>query len=159
MKKLVFHIIMMIIAVTVVNAAEQSIINFTATDIDGRKITLSDFNNKVVILDFWATWCPPCRQEIPNLIDIKNTYKNKNFEIISVDGFERNSDDAAVKFVKENKMNWIHIIDRKVGSDLADKYKIQYIPTMYLIKNGKIVATGLRGEELKKKVGELLQSK
>jgi thiol-disulfide isomerase/thioredoxin len=110
----------------------------------------------VIILDFWATWCGPCRREIPYLIDIKKTFKDKKFEIISINGFERGSDQAAIDFVKQYKMDWVHVINKQAGNDIANKYKIRYLPTVYIIKHGKIVDIGLRGQELKNRIKALL---
>jgi len=155
MKKMMMTSILIIMTGILLGAQVNSVIDFSAVDINGNKVTLSAFQDKVVILDFWATWCPPCRHEIPNLVDIKNTFKNKPFEIISI-ALERGSDAAAIEFVKQNNMNWVHIIDQTVGRKLAEDYKIMYIPTMYVIKGGKIVATGLRGLELKNKLNQLL---
>ena len=155
MRKLIFLMILIVFVVAGVNAQTYDIIDFTVDDMNGNKIKLSDFNDKVVILDFWATWCGPCRREIPNLIDIKNTFKNENFEIISI-ALERGSGEKAVKFVKENKMKWVHITNREQTMELARKYQIRFIPTMYIIKKGKIVAAGLTGAALKRKIKELL---
>lgn len=155
MRKLIFLLLLIILTAAGLNARTYDIIDFTVEDMKGNKIKLSDFNDKVVILDFWATWCGPCRREIPNLIDIKNTFKNKNFEIISI-ALERSSGEKAVKFVKENKMKWVHITNREQTMELARKYQIRYIPTMYVIKNGKIVAAGLSGAALKRKIKELI---
>ena len=155
MKKFIFLLILIIFMVSGLNAQTYDAIDFTVNDMNGTKIKLSDFNDKVVILDFWATWCGPCRREIPNLIDIKNTFKNKNFEIISI-ALERGSSEKTVKFVKENKMNWVHITNKEQTMELARKYQIRYVPTMYVIKNGKIVAAGLTGAALKRKIKELI---
>lgn len=149
-------VIVVFLGVVGLNSADMNATDFTAKDIQGKNVTLSDYKDKLVVLDFWATWCGPCRKEIPNLIDIKNTFKAKKFEIISVNGFERD-DSAAVQFVKDQKMNWVHIIDKQVGKTLAEKYNVTFIPSMFLIKDGKIIASGLRGEELKKKIAELLK--
>lgn len=159
MKKLVFLLLIVIVVLPFLFAqgVGTNAIDFSAMDINGRTIRLSDFNNKVIVLDFWATWCPPCRGEIPNLIDIKTTFKNRNFEIISVNGFERGEDSQAVKFVKDNQMEWIHIINKQTGGEIANKYQVEFLPTMFIIKNGKIVAVGLRGAELKAKLQELLK--
>jgi thiol-disulfide isomerase/thioredoxin len=155
MRKLIFLSIMITFVVSGLVAQTYDAIDFTVKDMNGTQVKLSDFNDKVVILDFWATWCRPCREEIPNLIDIKNTFKNKNFEIISI-ALERGSSEKVVNFIKENNMNWVHIVNKEQTMDLANKYQIRYIPTMYVIKNGKIVAAGLTGAALKRKIKELI---
>ena len=158
MKKLLFHLLLIVLTAVLLpgqNVGENAV-DFTAVDMNGNKITLSDFYDKVVLLDFWGTWCGPCRREIPNLIDIKNTFKNYDFEIISI-AMERFSDESAKRFVKENKMNWVHIIDKSTGIDLAKKYNIYYVPKVFLIKKGKIVAADLKGISLKNKIKQLLQ--
>jgi len=132
-------------------------IDFEAVDISGKKIKLSEFKGKVVILDFWATWCPPCIKEIPHLKKLYSTYKDEDFEIVSI-ALERKPREYALNFVKENKMNWVHVIDKDKGREIATEYKIRYIPTMYVIdKNGEIDASGLRGEKLGQKIAELLK--
>ena len=130
---------------------------FTLRDLSDQPVSLSQFRGKVVLLDFWATWCPPCRREIPNLIEIKNAFRHRNFEIISIDGFERHGNDRAFRFVREKRMNWIHIIDKQKGKEIARMYGVEYVPATFVIKNGKIVAAGLRGHELKAAIRELVR--
>lgn len=138
------------------NQNTRDAINFTAVDITGKNIELFAYKDKVVLLDFWATWCGPCRREIPNLIDIKNSFKDLPFEIISI-ALERGNIDYAKLFVKDQKMDWVHIINVTVGQQIAEQYKVMYIPSIFLIKNGKILASDLRGVELKEKIKQLLQ--
>ncbi len=121
---------------------------FTIDNLEGGKISLADFKGKYVLLDFWASWCQPCRQENPNLVKAYNTYKGKNFTIF---GVSLDKDAAAWKqAVNADQLAWAH------GSELMDfqgptvqKYQIEAIPSSFLIDpQGKIIAKNLRGEEL-----------
>ena len=130
--------------------------DFNATDIAGHPVKLSDFRGKIVLLDFWATWCPPCRVEVPNLIDIFRTFPSRNFVILSV-SLDRDYDSAR-QFVGEKGMNWLHIMDRDAAGRIADLYRVQYIPSTFLLdRSGRLAARDLRGSELKAKIGQLLQ--
>lgn len=130
--------------------------DFKANDISGQTLKLSEFKGKIVLLDFWATWCPPCRVEIPNLLEIYRQFKNKNFVLISV-SLDRDIP-LARQFVKEKEMNWLHVIDRESSSSIASLYEIEYIPTTFIIDGkGKIVARNLRGAELKNTIADLLK--
>ncbi len=130
--------------------------DFTVTDISGAKLTLSGLKGKVVLLDFWATWCPPCRDEVPNLVDIQKRFGDGKFVLISV-SLDRDLE-AARRFVREKKMDWVHVIDAGAARDLAEKYRIEYIPSTYVIdRKGKIVAMQLRGNPLKNMISELLK--
>ena len=130
--------------------------DFTATDIAGTEHTLSKLKGSVVLLDFWATWCPPCRVEVPHLIDIQQRFGRRKFVLISI-SLDRDLE-AARRFVKGKGMDWIHIIDRQAGQELAEKYEVSYIPSTFVIDSGgKITATQLRGSSLKDKIATLLR--
>lgn len=131
-------------------------LNFSAKDIEGKMIELDKMKGKVVLLDFWATWCGPCRKEIPNLIEIYKTHKDKPFEIISI-SLDKNSQ-KAINFVKKNKMDWVHIIGPETTFKLSSLYKIRYIPSMFIIdKTGKVISSNVRGHELKERLARLLK--
>jgi thiol-disulfide isomerase/thioredoxin len=130
--------------------------DFSAKDISGLAVKLSDLKGKVVLLDFWATWCPPCRVEIPHLLEINRKFKDKEFVLISV-SLDRDLQ-AARRFVKDKKMDWEHIIDWEAGQKIATLYQVEYIPSTFLIgRTGKIEARQLRGDELKNKIAALLK--
>lgn len=159
MKKAILVLVVMIIVMPFLcgqeTAGTMAAINFIARDSAGNNVELAAYKDKVVLLDFWATWCGPCRQEIPNLLDIKESFKNAPFEIISI-ALERGSTDTVKRFIEEQKMNWVHIIDLTSCRQIAEKYQIRYIPTMFLIKNGKILASDLRGQVLKETIKQLV---
>ncbi len=112
----------------------QTAPDFTLTSLDGQKITLSSFKGKVVILDFWATWCPPCRAEIPGFVEIYNKYKDAGLVII---GIAMDSENKVRSFVKSNKVTYPVVLG---NGQLANLYGgIEGIPTTFVIdKNGKI---------------------
>lgn len=109
--------------------------DFSLSTIDGSTLTLSDYKGKVVILDFWATWCPPCRKEIPGFIELYDEYKDKGLVIIGVSSEDINK---LKKFSGDNGINYpIAIGNREVAQAYGG---IQYIPTTFIIdKEGKIV--------------------
>lgn len=129
-------------------------IAFTATD--GSEINLADMKDKVVLVDFWATWCGPCVGEMPNLIKAYEEYHEKGFEIL---GISLDQDKAALeKFVEERKMTWPQFFDGKGWeNELAGKFGIKGIPATFLIgKDGTVVATDLRGDALEQALEEHL---
>lgn len=117
-------------------------------DPKGNNIALSSLRGKVVLIDFWASWCGPCRKENPNNVKLYNELKGKGFEIYGV-SLDKTKEDWT-KAIMEDKLTWTHVSDLKFwGSEAAAKYKVESIPATFLIdKEGKILAKNLRGEEL-----------
>ncbi|MBM4060263.1 MAG: TlpA family protein disulfide reductase, partial [Planctomycetes bacterium] len=125
-------------------------------DITGKPIDLAAYKGKVVLLDFWATWCGPCMQELPNVLAAYEKWHGKGFEIL---GISLDEDRAKFdKVIAEKKMTWRHHYDGNGWkNEVAVAYGVQSIPATYLIgPDGKIAATNLRGEALEKRVARLL---
>lgn len=124
---------------------------------DGKKIKLSSFQGKVLLLDFWASWCKPCRAENPNVVRLYQKYKNKNFDILSVSLDE--DKDAWTKAIAADRLTWTHVSD--LGgweSAIVPVYGIESIPSTYLLDaKGKILAVNLRGAELEARLAEILR--
>ena len=131
--------------------------DFTQNNIDGKPVKLSDFRGKYVLLDFWASWCGPCRMENPNVVEAYKKFKNKNFTVLSV-SLDK-AKDAWVEAVKEDSLIWTQVSDLKFWyNEVAQKYSIQSIPQNFLIDpKGKIIAQTLRGEDLEAKLKEVLK--
>ncbi|PAW92328.1 hypothetical protein CKK33_01995 [Mucilaginibacter sp. MD40] len=131
--------------------------DFAAQNVIGKELHLSDFKGKYVLLDFWASWCGPCRRESPNLVKNYADYSKKNFTILS---FSLDQDmDAWKKAVTEDKYTWTNVVGvpEQIGF-VAKLYSVEGIPANFLIDpTGKIIATNLRGEELEKKLSEILK--
>ncbi|MBS1665209.1 MAG: AhpC/TSA family protein [Bacteroidetes bacterium] len=131
---------------------------FSAADLDGKMVSLSEYEKgKVVLIDFWASWCVPCRAENPNVVKAYNAYKGKGFTVLGVSLDEKK--EPWVAAVKADHLDWGQVSDLKgFKSDAAVLYGVQGIPMNYLVgKDGKIVAKGLRGEDLDKKLAELFK--
>ena len=130
---------------------------FTLPGIDGKPLTLSSLRGKVVLVDFWASWCGPCRKENPNLVNAYAKYHDKGFEIlgISLDDKKANWEKAIVA----DQLKWLHASDLKAWkSDLVVEYGIKSIPTSFLLdREGRIIAKNLRGEELEKILSAIFQ--
>ncbi|MGQ8335946.1 redoxin domain-containing protein [Sunxiuqinia sp. A32] len=135
-----------------VNAPE-----FTMNDQNGSPVSLSSFKGKYLLIDFWASWCAPCRQENPNVVRIYNEYKDKGFEILGV-SLDRDKD-AWLKAIEDDNLSWTHVSDLKYWqNEVARLYGVNSIPhTVLLDKEGRIVANKLRGADLENKLKELLQ--
>lgn len=132
--------------------------DFTQNDPTGKPIKLSDFKGKYVLVDFWASWCGPCRRENPNVVKAYNTYKDKNFTVLGVSLDRPDGKDAWVKAIKDDGLTWSHVSDLKYFDNAASKmYGVQAIPFNFLVDpTGKIVARNLREEALQTKLAELL---
>ncbi len=133
--------------------------DFTQADTLGNAVTLSSFRGKYVLLDFWASWCGPCRAENPNVVKAFNQYKDKGFTILSVSLDQPGGKSKWLKAIHDDGLNWTHVSDLQFWSNAVAKlYYIQSVPSNLLLdKDGKIIAKNLRGPALDKKLGELFQ--
>ena len=124
---------------------------------DGSTKSLSSLKGKYVLIDFWASWCGPCRRENPNVVKMYNKYKDKGFEIFGV-SFDQNKEKWE-KAIADDKLTWSHVSDLKGWESSAAKlYNITAIPHTVLIdKEGKIIAKNLRGAALEAKLAEVLK--
>lgn len=129
--------------------------DFELPDPNGKMVKLSDLRGKYVLIDFWAAWCKPCRQENPNVVRLYNQYKDKGFEVFGV-SLDRTKEDW-VKAIADDQLTWTHVSDLKYfNSAAAELYKIEAIPATYMIDpDGKIIARDLRGPSLENKLAEL----
>ena len=133
--------------------------DFKVQDADGKPLALADYKGKVVLIDFWATWCPPCRAEIPNVVATYKKYHSQGFDIIGVSLDEDRQ--KLLNFTRENNMTWPQFFDGQGWKNkLAVKYGIEAIPATYLLDgNGIIIAKDLRGAELEQAVAKALPKK
>jgi len=133
--------------------------DFTLNDQNGKPVKLSDFRGKYLLLDFWASWCGPCRAENPNVVKAFNQYKDKNFTILSVSLDEDITKKAWLKAVKDDNLPWTQVRDDvKSKNAVKNLYSVKGIPDNFLISpDGKILTRTLRGENLFKKLSEILK--
>ncbi|WP_160718068.1 TlpA disulfide reductase family protein [Chitinophaga solisilvae] len=138
------------------SAIGQPMIDFTQADVNGKPVRLSDFRGKYVLLDFWASWCGPCRAENPNVLKAYNTFKDKNFTVVGVSLDDKQ--DKWLDAIKQDGMPWIQVSDLKgFRNEVAKQYGIQAIPSSFLIDpQGIIIAKELRGNKLHEQLAALL---
>lgn len=128
---------------------------FTLPDKDGKPLSLASLKGKVVLVDFWASWCGPCRKENPNLVKAYSKYHNQGFEIIGISLDDKKAN--WLKAIDADGLTWLHASDLKGWkSDLALEYGIKSIPMNFLVDaSGKIIAKDLRGDALERKLETL----
>ncbi|MFI5142358.1 MAG: redoxin domain-containing protein [Bacteroidia bacterium] len=130
-------------------------INFAQPDVNGKSVSLSSYKGKVVLVDFWASWCGPCRGENPAVVAAYNKYKDKGFDVLGV-SLDQNKD-KWLQAIQKDGLTWTHISDLKGWqNEAAKKYGVTSIPFNVLVdKDGKVLAKGLRGPALEAKLAEI----
>jgi peroxiredoxin len=138
-------------------AVGQKAPDFTLNDVNGTPLSLSSkFGSKLLLIDFWASWCHPCRMENPNVVKVYNEFHKKGFDVIGV-SLDRSKEDW-VKAIADDKLTWTHVSDLKYWDNAAAKlYAVNSIPANFLLdENGVIIAKNLREGDLYNKVKEIL---
>jgi peroxiredoxin len=131
--------------------------DFTQNDTLGKPVSLSSFKGKYVLVDFWASWCGPCRRENPNVVKVFNKYKDRNFTILSVSLDRPDAKDKWLAAIHKDNLTWTHVSDLKYWDNaVAKQYGIRAIPQNLLLDpQGKIIAKNLSGEDLDAKLTDV----
>jgi peroxiredoxin len=132
--------------------------DFTESDVNGTPVSLSSFRGKYVLIDFWASWCGPCRQENPNVVKAYNKFKAKNFTVLGVSLDKADGKESWTAAIKADGLDWTQVSDLNFWNNkVALLYAVQSIPHNFLIDpNGKIIAKDLRGGDLDAKLTQIL---
>ncbi len=135
--------------------------DFTQNDTLGKPVTLSSLRGRYLLVDFWASWCGPCRAENPNLVKVFHKYKDKGFHVIGVSLDRPGQKEKWMKAIHDDGLAWTQVSDLQFwNNEVAKQYGIRAIPQNLLLDpEGKIIAKNVRGEELEQKVGEAIEGK
>ena len=136
-------------------------VHFTTTDMDGKSVSVADYKGKVLLIDFWATWCGPCIAELPHVLEAYKAYHDQGFEILGI-SLDRDTDkEKLVNTIKDRGMSWRHVYDGKYWqAEIAQLHDVNSIPFTLLIgKDGKVAGMNLRGEKLGEAVKAALEAK
>jgi len=133
--------------------------DFTQNDTEGNPVKLSSFRGKYVLVDFWASWCGPCRAENPNVVNAFNQYKDKGFTVLGVSLDDEKGKQKWLDAIKKDGLTWTHVSDLKYwNNEVSKAYGIRSIPQNVLLDpNGVIIGKNLRGKALLDKLAEILK--